>query len=103
MILPLIFSTGYRVAYEPGGAAIPVIKPYPIYPVRIRTWAQWWRGEPAQEFRPGIAAFYLNNSAKYSVLGDSGKVPDFISPDLVPAGETCRQLTPEGSMRSPGL
>jgi hypothetical protein len=103
VVLPLVFTTGYRVTYAPAAAAVPVIKPYPVYPMRVRTWAQWWRGEPAQKFTPGIAAFYISNSAKYNALTDSDSVPAFISSDFVSVGETYRQLTPDGILPPTGL
>lgn len=101
--LPLAFMTGYRVTYAPGGAAVPLVKPYPPY--WSRTWLGWWQGEPGppssfEPVRPGIAVYYENNSCKYLLLDATAKpeslVPNFVSPNFKPDGKTYRQLTPDG-------
>ena len=101
-VLPVVFTTGYRVTYMPGAAAVPLVQPYPVYIMPARTWAQWWNGNPKPFDQPGIGAFYLNNSAKYSALvstlTSNASVPEFISPDFIPRGETYRQLTPNGPL-----
>jgi len=42
--LPVVFMTGYKVTYAPGGSAVPIIKPYPQFGREPRTWSQWWGG-----------------------------------------------------------
>ncbi|HEY0257506.1 MAG TPA: hypothetical protein VGC39_08690 [Candidatus Methylacidiphilales bacterium] len=102
--LPVVFMTGYKINYIPGGAATPLIKPYPNFEVPPRTWLQWWNGAPRPPLSgsPGIAVCYKNNSAQFSPLktpaNSDGVVPNFISPQYDPAGKAYHQLTPEGSI-----
>jgi type II secretory pathway pseudopilin PulG len=97
--LPVLFLTGYRVSYTPGGAAIPIAK------ARVlgeRTWGEWWRGEPVPSdiYQAGAGVFYVNNSAKWAnrvtATDGTSSIPNFISPDYKPDGKTYRQLTPDG-------
>jgi hypothetical protein len=91
--LPLLFTTGYQVTYAPGAAAVPFSRPA----LPGRTWAEWWNKVPEQKDAGGIAAFYVDNSAKYNnAMAKGGSVPHFIPPDFVPDGKTYRQLTPDG-------
>ena len=101
--LPVVFMTGYKVKYVSGGAAIPLVKPYP--PFWTRTWLGWWQGEPNpprnfEALDPGIAVCYKSNSAKYIKLetapNGEGAIPNFISPEFKPDGMPYRQLTPDG-------
>jgi len=103
--LPLVFMTGYKVNYVPGGTAVPLVKPYP--PFWTRTWLGWLRGEPepprnVNTLDPGIAAFYIGNLAKFmkfnTTVNSEGSIPNFISPDFKPDGKTYRQLTPDGPL-----
>ncbi len=97
--LPVLFLTGYRVSYTPGGAAIPIAK------ARVlgeRTWSEWWNGEPVPSdiYQDGAVVFYVNNSARWMnrVTGTDGtsSIPNFVSRDYKPDGKTYRQLTPDG-------
>ncbi len=64
--LPLLFTTGYKVSYAPGADALPFLKPYPIYLPEPRTLMQWWNeGARFGGNDPGIAVYYLNNSARF--------------------------------------
>jgi hypothetical protein len=99
-LLPLVFLTGYKVTYAPGGSAVPIIKPYPPFTC---TWTEWWDGgaaEPAQN--PGIAVFYKGNNAMFKNLATPASledsIPNFIPPDFDPKGKTYRQLTPDGPL-----
>jgi len=76
--LPLVFVTGYKVTYAPGGAAVPLIKPYPS----------------------AMIVFYKNNSAKVllpaTTENSEGSIPNFIPANFDPKGKTYHQLTPDG-------
>ena len=102
--LPLVFLTGYRVTYVPGGSAVPAIKPHPEFGGDgVRTWNDWWYGRPAPGITgPGIAAFYINNSGAFKPVTPSpngiGTVWNFVSPKFQPDGKTYRQLTPDGAL-----
>jgi hypothetical protein len=100
-LVPLVFLTGYKVTYAPGGSAVPLTKPYPQFGVKPRTWTQWWHGDPwPSPAGPGIAVFYKGNNAAYIKMNMSpnanGTIPNFISPDFNAEGKTYRQLTPNG-------
>jgi hypothetical protein len=85
--LPLIFMTGFRMTYTPGGGFISRVDPYPRY-LDIKS--------------PGLAVFYLNNAANW-LSGDSWSGPfshqHILPPDFNAHGKTYRQLTPEGVLR----
>ena len=97
--MPLIFMTGYKVTYAPGGSAVPIIKPYPPYG-EPRTWSQWWPENPPPS--PGIAVLYKGNNAVFRILDPTvnadGSISNFIPPDFDPKGKTYRQLTPDGPL-----
>jgi len=102
--LPIVFMTGYKVSYTPGGAAVPLVKPYPRFGWEDsnQTWFDWLMGRHTIHWSDsgGIAVFYKSNMAKFMILemsGDSnGTVPNFVPPDFKPDGKTYRQLTPDG-------
>ena len=76
--VPLIFVTGYRMIYAPGGNAVPL--------------------KPSAITIPGLFVAYKNNSAMFKV--DDG-LPDHvvrnvIDPSFAPTGKTFQQLTPDG-------
>lgn len=109
--LPLVFLTGFKVTYSPGGSAVP-IKPYsPL----IRFWLKWSPERPVQSSGTGIAVFYKGNYALFLHAGteahkgtDSiivsfntpartdGSLANFVPTDFKPDGKTYRQLTPKG-------
>ena len=85
--LPLVFLTGYRFTYAPGGGFTP-LTPFPRYRYLMRD--------------SGEAAFFVNNSAAWMV-GQSSS-PPFSLEHILPAdfnahGKTYRQLTPEGVLK----
>lgn len=96
--LPVVFMTGYKVNYVPGGSAVAIIlNPYPHYD---RCWIDWWNGYEVA--RPGIAVCYKSNSAMFMELNLSknpdGTIPNFVPPQFDPQGKTYRQLTPDGPL-----
>jgi len=101
--LPLVFMTGYKVNYTPGGSAVPLIKPYPPFWSEPRTWSEWWNGAPDPGHgATGIAVTFKSNQAVFMVLVTSansdGSIPNFVSTKFKPDGKTYRQLTPEGPL-----
>jgi hypothetical protein len=102
-LVPLAFMTGYRITYAPGGSAVPIIKPYPLFGYEPRTWSQWWNREPKHlPFEPGIAVFYKGNNAEFLKLNSppnaDGTITNFISPNFHSEGKAYRQLTPDGPL-----
>jgi len=101
--VPVLFMTGYRVDYHPGGEATPVIKPFPRYFVddSISAWfaAMFW-GD-TYRYRPsaGIALYYDNNSARFALANPGNIIPNFVPTDFKPAAKTYRQLTPDGVLK----
>jgi len=102
-LVPLVFLTGYKVTYTPGGSAVPIIKPWPQFREEPRTWLDWWHGVPDEPPTPGIAIFYKGNNAMYRKLetpqqSSDGIITNFVPPDFKPDGKTYRQLTPDGPL-----
>jgi len=102
--LPVVYMTGYRVAYVPGGSAVAIKKPFPQFGIALRTWPERWNGDPhpPPSWDSGIAVTYKSNLAMFKKLehapnGDAS-IPNFISPDFKPNGKTYRQLTPDGPL-----
>jgi hypothetical protein len=106
-LLPLVFLTGYKVTYAPGGSAVPIIKPYPQFGPQPRTWSEWWdeghplgsRGTPS----PGMVVFYVGNNTTFLLplntsANPDGTIPNFVPPTFDAKGKTYRQLTPDGPM-----
>jgi hypothetical protein len=100
--LPLIFMTGYKVAYIPGGAAAPLIKPFPLFGLDARTWIEWIAGKPSRlrnGASPGIAVAYKGGLSLFVKMDEPNDVvPNFIAPTFDPKGKTYRQLTPDGPL-----
>ena len=71
--LPLIYLTGYKVDYKPGGSAVSLIKPSPT---------------------PGIAVTYKNGNSKFLKPADpaEGTIANFMPADVPDGGY--RQLMP---------
>ena len=99
--LPLIFMTGYKVTYVPGGSAVPIIKSHPPF-WTPRIWSEWWNGD--RNTASGIAVFYTGNNAAFIRLGigigPDNTIQNFVSPKFKPDGKTYRQLTPDGVLPS---
>jgi hypothetical protein len=94
--------TGYKVQYVPGGAAVPLIKPYPPFGFEARTWLQWAEGKPilpAPGENAGIAVAYKSGSSAFRKMSHpDGTISNFIAPTFDPKGKTYRQLTPDGPL-----
>jgi hypothetical protein len=88
--LPIVFITGYKVTYAPGGAAIPLVK----------------TPQDVEVGTSGIAVCYKDNSAMFRLLetaaNSAGTIPNFVSPMFDAQGKTYRQLTPDGRCRHSG-
>ena len=79
-LLPLVFSTGFRIHYVSGGSATP------LFP-----WAKEWTGIPV--FYKGNNAVWLRDDGQ-----PDGMVTNFISTAFNPAGKKYVQLTPDGPL-----
>ncbi len=97
--LPVVFLTGYKIDYRPGGSAIPLIKPYPDFGQIsfLERWQHrrtWGNDDP----EPGIAVAYGvgNSKVVYLNLTSDQTIPNFIPLNFDPKGKTYRQLTPDG-------
>jgi hypothetical protein len=101
--LPIVFMTGYKVNYVPGGAAIPLLKPYPNFADEPPAWFDWW-GLPKPPGGPvtGIAVTYKSNNARFMHFETSATlekvIPNILPPDFNANGKTYRQLTPDGPL-----
>ena len=88
--LPLIFITGFRMTYAPGGGFVSRVDPYPPYlDLNLKD-------------GPGLAVFFVNNSATW-LKGDQWSGPfshqHILPPDFNAHGKTYLQLTPDGVLR----
>jgi hypothetical protein len=99
-VVPLVYMTGYKVTYAPGGSAVPFIKPHPLFGAEPLIWYRWWHTEAPGP--PGIAVFYKANNAKFINLdatsNPNASIPNFVPTDFDPKGKTYRQLTPDGPL-----
>ena len=85
--LPLVFLTGYRFAYAPGGGFTP-LTPFPRYQHLTRD--------------SGEATFFVNNSCAWMVGPSQGSIYSLehvLPADFNAHGKTYRQLTPEGVLK----
>jgi hypothetical protein len=117
--VPLVFMTGYKVNYSPGGAAVPLVKPYPQFGLKVRgraapvrfpqfgvriaasRWREWFNlPEEIRYGVPAIAVFYTTGQGEILELsGDAatyGAVLNFVPTDFNANGRVYRQLTPDG-------
>lgn len=102
-VVPLVFMTGYKVTYVPGGAAVPISKPYPRFSEEPYVWIQWLTGQRNFDAGPPeIAMFYKGNIAKFIQFNTAanldGSIPNFIPADFDSKGKIYRQLTPDGPL-----
>ncbi len=101
--LPVLFMTGYRISYVPGGSATPVIKPFPRYwtDEYPQSWIARTFGYASYAYHPstGIAVFYDNNSCAFHTVNPDNTIPNIVPPTFKPDGKTYRQLTPDGVLR----
>ena len=104
--IPIVFLTGYKVSYIPGGAAVPLSKPFPrlAWEDSDPTFLERLFGWPPIRYTDfsRIAAAYKNSSSRLMKLetapDGTGAIPNFIPPDFKPDGKAYRQLTPDGPL-----
>jgi type II secretory pathway pseudopilin PulG len=77
-MVPVLFTTGFKISYAPGSSAVPV--------------------SDAAKQAPGISIFYKGNSAVFIPKAADGSAPNAISPNLNDAGHY-QQLTPDGPLQ----
>jgi len=105
--LPIVFTTGCKVNYAPGSAAVLLSKHEPQYITWPRTWKEWWQGQYVKRtlipFQ--VTVTYANNynsSKAFEVLDPNSSnvtIPNFIPVGFDPKGKIYRQLTPEGVLQ----
>jgi hypothetical protein len=100
--LPVVFLTGFRIDYRPGGTAVSLVRPFPGIHHGSSSWWQTMIGGPFQPIS-GLPVAYKSNNAFFRVgeIGADGMgvVRNVILPDFNPNGQTYRQLTPEGPLK----
>lgn len=114
--LPVVFSTGYKVSYLPGAAAVPLLHPYPKYKDMRTDNRDWWTKlyQAPLEPPPGIWVCYYRTGARFWPVGNglgwipdgNGRpwrqnnpdnlIPNFIPTDFDAQGKEYQQLTPNG-------
>jgi hypothetical protein len=81
--LPLIYLTGFRMTFAPGGGFEPR-EPFPPYDYLRKN--------------DGLAVSFLNQSAAW-LVGGAPSMLRILPPDFNAHGKTYRQLTPDGVLR----
>jgi hypothetical protein len=98
--LPLVFVTGSKVNYVPGGSAVALATPLPgFYGKQQPTWIQRWNHDVLCSADGTLVVVYKGNSCVGYKLHTDGSVPNFIAPYFDAHGKTYRQLTPVGPLR----
>ncbi len=97
--IPLVFTTGYRIEYKPGGGAVP-LGPLPVYISRDRTWIEWLENRPgANAPGPGLAVACTGGISRFlKAYPATGIVPNVIPAEANLGDRTYRQLTPDGEL-----
>jgi len=103
--LPIVFTTGCKVTYTPGSAAIPLVKPFPQYVQPHVTWGQWLGIEAKRTYdftrEQGMCVYYKNKHATClpltSSVNSDVSISDFVPLDFDSKGKSYRQLTPDGT------
>ncbi len=105
--LPLLFRSGYRVAYAPGAAVVPL-------PEHTGWLTSLWDRllQPRPWSREGISVTYVDRQSINETHGrvttflsgrsaatPDGSIPNFVPADFQPDGKTYRQLTPDGPLQ----
>lgn len=101
--LPIVFTTGCKVTYAPGSAAIPLLKPFPQYVQPQNTWFQWSGIEPKRTYdftrEQGICVYYKSKyTTCLSLANSDSTILNFIPPDFDSKSKSYRQLTPDGTL-----
>ena len=104
--LPIVFTTGCKVNYAPGSAAIPLLKPFPQYIQPQNTWFQWSGIEPKRTYdftrEQGMCVYYKNKYTTclplISSVNSDITIPNFIPLDFDSKGKSYRQLAPGGPL-----
>jgi hypothetical protein len=97
-LLPLVFITGCKVNYVPGGSAVALATPLPAFYDDHLTWIQQWNHDTLISARGRLVVIYKGNNCVGYKLDANGVVPNFISPNWNTYGKTYRQLTPVGPL-----
>jgi hypothetical protein len=101
--LPVVFSTGFKIAYASDSTAVPHIMPYPRLFLTSRTVEDWWNGEPDPTPYAALVVCRMAGYASFIRLDKSlspiGTIPHFISANVKLDGKTYRQLTPDGVLQ----
>ena len=96
-LLPLVFLTGTKVTYAPGGTAVSRVPALPEFPRQQLTWYQWWNHDVLLASNGGLVVVYKAFGCESFPAGKGGVIANFISPNFNSYGRTYRQLTPDGS------
>jgi type II secretory pathway pseudopilin PulG len=101
--LPIVFLTGFRIDYRPGGTAVSLVRPFPGIHHGSSSWWQSINGGNPFEPTSGLPVAYMNNNAYFrnGEIGPDGMgvVRNVLPPDFNANGQIYRQLTPEGVLK----
>ena len=97
--LPLVFLTGYRMNYAPGGAVVPIVKPYPPY-LRDDSWFFYRDSDPLfVVYFKGNLTVVARPQAEVLEPSEGYPMEHLVPADFDAHGKTYRQLTPDGVLR----
>jgi hypothetical protein len=96
--LPLVFLTGYKVTYQPGGKAVSLTAPCPPFQIVTLRGLEPNYGTGAVQI---VAYADLSMTTKMLESGADGHdyVRNFIGKDFDAHGQVYRQLTPDGVLK----
>ena len=97
--VPIIFITGCKVNYVPGGSAVPLASSLPGYHDEQLTLFQTWNHDAMLSTEGDLDLIYKGGASEGLKIGADGSFSPFISPDFNAHGKTYRQLTPDGPLR----
>ena len=96
--LPLLYITGYRMAFTPGAVVRPSSGKFPNFGNGYHFLFFPWDDLPDHLHMPGIAVYYNgHNTVWCEPQGDS--IPNIVPLGFDAHGKTYRQLTPDGVLR----
>lgn len=96
--IPVIFVTGCKVNYAPGGSAVALGSSLPGFLDEHLSLFQEWNHDAMVSCDGDLIAIHRFGGGDGFPLGADRTVAHFISPDIDLHGRTYRQLTPDGTL-----
>jgi hypothetical protein len=97
--LPLVFTTGCRINYAPGGLSTALRLPLPAFSNEHLTWYQSWNHDVLLDDEGYLAVIHWGGGEEGCRPKSDGSIPDLHSSDFNADGVHYVQLTPDGPLR----